>query len=124
MIVGIGIDIVDVNEFQNEIDHRPNEWLERVFTSAEQTYCKNEADPYRGFAGTLAAKEAALKALGTGWTDQSDLRDVEVVRANNRPEPVLHRGALQTSDGLNVTRSFVSITYTRDFAAAVVVLEA
>ena len=58
MIVGIGLDLVDIREFQAEVDEKREEWLVRVFTTREREYCGTQADPYRHFAGTFAAKEA------------------------------------------------------------------
>jgi len=123
LIVGVGFDLVDVNELQTNVDQQPEEWLERVFTVAERTYSSQQPDPYRSFAGTLAAKEAALKALGTGWTDHSDWQDVEVIRECERPLLVMRGAVLELSKRLKVVRSFVSISHTKDHAGAVVILE-
>ena len=123
MIVGIGLDLVDIREFQAEVDEKREEWLVRVFTTREREYCGTQADPYRHFAGTFAAKEATLKALRTGWTDQSDLKDVEIVRRQECPE-ILFSGALSTLVAdRKIRTTFVSITHTKDHASAVVVLE-
>ncbi len=123
LVVGIGLDIVDIREFQAEVDAKREEWLLRVFTEGERAYCQSHADPYRHLAGTFAAKEAALKALGTGWTDNSDLNDVEITRSEGRPVVVL-RGRVQEMAGVQRVRTqLVSITHTKDYAAAIVVLE-
>jgi holo-[acyl-carrier protein] synthase len=123
MIIGVGLDLVDVRELQNEIDEKRQEWLERVFTAAEREYCARQSDPYRHFAGTLAAKEATLKALGTGWTDQSDWQNVEVSRELEKPNLLLSGPLKEMSTQLKISQLFLSITHTRDHAAAVVVLQ-
>jgi holo-[acyl-carrier protein] synthase len=123
MITGVGLDLVDVRVFQDEIDEKREEWLERVFTVSEREYCERQPDPYRHFAGTFAAKEATLKALGTGWTDQTDLRNVEVIRTGERPQLALHGSVMEIIRRQRIMNQFVSITHTRDHAAAVVVLE-
>ena len=123
MIVGVGFDLVDVEELQGEVDSTGAEWLQRIFTATEQEYCGRQADPYRSFAGTFAAKEAALKALGTGWTDQADLLDVEVGHNSGKPVIALNRHLLEVSNRLGVRSVFVSISHTKSYAAAVVVLE-
>jgi holo-[acyl-carrier protein] synthase len=74
-------------------------------------------------AGTLAAKEATLKAFGTGWTDQNDWQNIEVIRELERPSLLLSGPLEEMSVRLKISRFFLSITHTRDYAAAVVVLE-
>jgi holo-[acyl-carrier protein] synthase len=123
MIIGVGLDLVDVRDFQSEVDEKRQEWLERVFTVAEREYCSRQPDPYRHFAGTLAAKEATLKALGTGWTDQSDWQNIEVTRELEKPNLMLSGPLMEMSMRLKINQLFLSITHTRDHAAAVVVLQ-
>ena len=123
MILGIGLDLVDIREFQTEVDEKREEWLARVFSAKERDYCGSQADPYRHFAGTFAAKEATLKALRTGWTDQTELRDVEVVRREGCPEIVLSGSLTGLASDRRIRTTFVSITHTKDHASAVVVLE-
>jgi holo-[acyl-carrier protein] synthase len=123
MILGVGFDLVDVGELQEEVDSRREEWLKRVFTATEREYCERQADPYRSFAGTFAAKEGVLKALGTGWTDQSDLLDVQVGHNQDRPVISLSGSFLEASQKIGVRNLFVSISHTKNYAAAIVVLE-
>ena len=123
MLIGIGLDLVDIREFQSEVDERREAWLARVFSAEERKYCENQPDPYRHLAGTFAVKEAALKALGTGWTDDSDLRDVEIFRREGKPQIAFGGSVMKLSKRRKVRRQFVSITHTKDYSAAVVVLE-
>src|SRR5271167_1191349 len=98
MIIGIGIDLVDVAEFRADVDRQKEPLLQRLFTSLERHYCSSQPDPYQNFAGTLAAKEATMKAFGTGWTDHVDWQHVEVVREpSGRPTLVFKRELLEMS---------------------------
>lgn len=124
MVIGIGLDIVDINELQQDVDADPQEWRNRVFTSTEQNYCSAQADPYRSLAGTMAAKEAVMKAFGTGWTDEIDWQHIEVTHElSGRPIVTLHAPLLKLANDLGATRWAVSITHTKDTAAAVFILE-
>ncbi len=123
MIIGVGLDLVDINELQSEIDEKREPWLKRVFTAGERAYCAQQPNPYRHFAGTLAAKEATLKALGTGWTDQTDWQHIEIIRDQEKPSIVLYGSTRELSNRLDVGRQFVSITHTQVHAAAIVILE-
>ena len=123
MIVGIGFDLIDINELQSDIDSKREQSLERIFTASERAYCSAEPDPYRSFAGTLAVKEATMKAFGTGWTDESDWQDIEVIRNVGKPSLLLKGTLLGLSIQMKIARSFVSISHTKDYAAAVVILE-
>lgn len=124
MVIGIGLDIVDINELQRDVDNEPEEWRNRVFTTTEQSYCSAQADPYRSLAGTMAAKEAVMKAFGTGWTDEIDWQHVEVSHEpSGRPSVMLHAPLLKLAKDLGAKRWVVSITHMKDMAAAVFILE-
>lgn len=123
MIVGVGLDIVDVDEWEAEVNRAGLRWIERVFTAGERSHCEKHADPYRSFAGVLAAKEAALKALGRGWSNETDWQDVEVMHDSGQPTVLLRGSALEISRQMSVNRIFASISHTKHYAAAVVILE-
>ena len=123
MIVGVGIDIVDIDEWEAEVNQAGLRWIERVFTSAERSYCQKHPDPYQSFAGMLAAKEATLKALGKGWSNETDWQHVEITHNSGQPTVSLKGAALEISRGLRVNRIVVSISHTKHYAAAVVILE-
>lgn len=123
MITGIGLDVVDIDEWQTEVDASGPPWIERVFTAGEREHCRGQADPYRSFAGIFAAKEAALKALGKGWSDDTDWQDLEISHDDGRPILLL-KGALHAlAAQVSATKALVSITHTKYYAAAVVILE-
>ncbi len=123
-IVGLGIDIVSVPSLRESIDSSPA-YAIRVFTSVELAYADGCPDRYQTLAGRMAAKEAAMKALGTGWTDEVDWKDIEVTNHDDG-RPILNllgNVKLRTgSSGINGV--WVSISHTPEYAAAVVILSA
>ena len=124
MIVGIGIDVVEVARWAKALERQGDRLVERVFTEAERASCDSRADRVLALAARFAAKEACLKALGTGWAEGLGFRDVEIVRNGNQPpQLVLHGEAVSRATALGVTRSHVSLTHQPGLAAAVVVLE-
>ena len=123
MIVGLGLDVVDIDEWEQEVNARGSTWIERVFNATEQDYCKGQADPYRSFAGLLAAKEATLKAFGTGWSDDADWQDIEVLHYHGKPVISINGALLAARIETSITRIAVSVTHTKHYAAAVVILE-
>src|SRR4051794_17124900 len=123
MIVGLGLDVVDIDEWEQEVDAKGSTWIERVFNAREREYCKSQADPYRSFAGLLAAKEATLKAFGTGWSDDVDWQDIEILHEDGKPAISITGALLAARKEISSTRIAVSVTHTKHYAAAVVILE-
>jgi holo-[acyl-carrier protein] synthase len=124
MIIGIGIDIVNVGEVQDNIDKQRDKYLARVFTSGEIDYAKSGADPYQRFAARVAAKEAAMKALRTGWSDEVDWQNIEVAnQQTGEPVIILHGGAKKRATELGVKKVWVTLTHTPEIAVAEVLLE-
>jgi holo-[acyl-carrier protein] synthase len=127
-VVGIGIDAVDIGRFRKVLDRRPS-IVERVFTDAERADATGRGDAAEHLAARFAAKEAVMKALGTGIGGFA-LRDVEVVRTGGtgagRGAPSLRlsdRAASLAADR-GVRRWHVSLTHTEDLALAMVLAEA
>ena len=121
MIIGLGIDIVDVDDFRSRLD---DALMEEVFLPDEAGYALSMARPWEHFAARLAAKEAAFRALGSGRHDGLRWRDVEVLRASSGAVGLaLHgtAGELALSRGVDVCH--VSLAHTRSAAVAVVVME-
>ena len=124
MIVGTGIDIAEVNRIANSIARFGRRFLERVFTADEIRYCESKANKAERYAARFAAKEAAMKAIGTGWNRGVTWRDVEVRRApGSRPTMVFHNKAGEFFRQLGAVRAHLSITHTKDSAMAQVILE-
>jgi len=124
MIVGIGLDLIDIRELQDEIDERREQWLKRVFTAGEPHFWTRQPDPYRHLAAALVAQEPTHKAFGNGWTDRTDWLDIEITHDRGKPNLVLKGSVMRIHKKLHISKQFVSITHTQIHAAAVVVLEA
>lgn len=118
MIVGVGIDVAETSRFR-----KPSlRVLTRLFTPAERAWCSRQPRPAIHFAARFAAKEAALKAMGTGWSGGIAWTDVEVVRAATGAVSLKLRGrAAREARRMGIRRWHVSLTHVRALAAAVVV---
>lgn len=124
MIVGIGTDLAEVRRIQKSVEQFQERFLSRVFTEAERAYAFSKANVAERLAARFAAKEAGMKAIGTGWRRGVTWKDFEVV---NEPsgKPLLRlSGVAESIAGhLGVTQISLSLTHTRDTAFAVVILE-
>ena len=119
-VVGVGIDLVDIDRFRAALRRRPA-ITDRVFTGSELEYARRAVDPAARLAARFAAKEAALKALGYGLGGMR-MADIEVVRADDgRPELVLHGDARSRAATHGVGRWLVSLSHTDHLAQATVV---
>jgi len=124
MIVGSGIDLVEIGRIQHSMDRYGSRFLDRVYTGAEQAYCLRKRKAAESFAARFAAKEAGAKALGTGIRNGVNWLEIEVVReAGGRPAIQFHGRAAQVAARLGVTHAALSITHTTALAMASVVLE-
>ena len=124
LIIGLGVDIAEVGRIQAAIERHGETILRRLYTPAEREYCERFKNKYERFAGRFAAKEAAMKALGTGWSRGVRWVDVEVVRQKGgRPTVRLHSEAAKISERLGVKNISLSITHTADQAFAQVIFE-
>jgi holo-[acyl-carrier protein] synthase len=124
MIVGLGLDVVETARIARMLAEHGHRFRERVFTAAELEECRERHDEAQALAARFAAKEACLKALGTGWRRGSGLRDVEVVRADGgAPTIRLAGGAATRASERGVRTVHVSLTHERGLAAAAVILE-
>ncbi|MBV9083576.1 MAG: holo-ACP synthase [Acidobacteriaceae bacterium] len=124
MILGIGTDLAEVPRIRRTIEQYGNRFLNRVFTDAERTYASRKANAAERFAARFAAKEAGMKALGTGWSQGVTWRDIEVVNEpSGRPTLRLSGVALEIAEHSGVKRISVSLTHISEVAFAVVVTE-
>ena len=124
MIVGTGIDIAEVRRIAESIERFGARFLHRVFTEAEIEYCDSKANRAERFAARFAAKEAAMKALGTGWNHGVRWRDVEVARKpGSRPTIRFHGKAAEFAARLGANNVALSLTHTPEQAIASVILE-
>src|SRR5256885_3287693 len=124
MIVGLGVDIAEVERIKAAIERRGEAFLRRVFTSAEREYCERFRNKFERYAGRFAAKEAAMKALGTGWRSGVRWQDLEIIRERSgRPTMALSGEAGKIAKRLGVKRIALSITHTETQALAQVIFE-
>ncbi|HEX7289343.1 MAG TPA: holo-[acyl-carrier-protein] synthase [Candidatus Angelobacter sp.] len=124
MIVGTGVDIAEVPRIRAAVERFGNRFLERVFTPEEVRYCTAKANPAERLAARFAAKEAGMKALGTGLRLGITWHDVEVVRQpGGRPAIRFTGKAAEFAERLGCKRAHLSLTHTAEQAMAFVVLE-
>jgi holo-[acyl-carrier protein] synthase len=124
MIVGTGIDITEVPRIRQTIERFGERFLRRIFTAEEIRYCDSKANRFERYAARFAAKEAAMKALGTGWSRGVRWVDCEVVRMpGGRPTMTFHGKAGEFAAKLGVKNAALSISHTAEQAIAQVILE-
>ena len=124
MIVGSGVDLCEVPRIQQAIARHGQRFLERVFTPLEIAYADQKANRFERYAARFAAKEAGMKALGTGWRGGIAWRDFEVANlASGRPTLRFHGQAAQIAEKMGVRNIALSLTHTREQALAMVILE-
>jgi len=124
MIVGIGIDLVEIARMERAIARHPERLIQHVFTETEQRECENRYRPAMHYAARFAAKEAFLKAVGLGLRGGMKWRDIGVVHASNgKPSLVVEGRAAERMRELRAVRALVSLTHTDNHASAVVLLE-
>ena len=124
MIVGLGVDISEIDRIEAAIRRHGRAFLERVFAPQEIAYCERHRGSAERYAARFAAKEATMKALGTGWRLGVRWVDIEVVREpSGRPTIELRGAARQHADRLGVSRIHVSLTHSGNLAFAEVIFE-
>lgn len=124
MIVGVGTDIVEVGRLERGYERHRRRLLERLFTPREIAYCEGQAHPFESYAARFAAKEAFLKALGSCTRDGIAWPHMEVVRDGRGPPALALTGqALDAIRARGVANVFLSLSHTREYGVAVVVLE-
>jgi holo-[acyl-carrier protein] synthase len=125
MIVGLGLDIAETDRVEAAIVRHGTAFLERVYTPREVAYCQKHKNQFERYAARFAAKEAAMKALGTGWRLGVRWRDIEVANEpGGKPTLNLEGVARQFADGLGVKHISLTITHSGNLALAQVIFEA
>ena len=124
MIIAIGIDLVEVSRIEEIFARRGERFRARIFTADEISYCEQRASKLASYAVRFAAKEAAMKALGTGWSGGVGWMDVEVVSLpGGAPALRLQGRALELMRDIGANKAHVSLTHSGNLAIAEVVLE-
>jgi holo-[acyl-carrier protein] synthase len=124
MILGVGTDLAEVERIGRSVERFGDRFLTRVYTPRERVYAMAKANWAQRLAARFAAKEAGMKAIGTGLSRGVSWQHLEVVNEpSGRPTLHLHAEALKRANALGVKRISISLTHTRDLAFAVVILE-
>jgi holo-[acyl-carrier protein] synthase len=124
MIVGLGVDITEISRIEAVMQRRGKAFQDRIFTPSEIAYCERHRNRAERFAGRFAAKEAAMKALGTGWARGVRWLDIEVVREpSGKPSLKLSGAARAIADLLGVNHIALTITHDGNTALAQVIFE-
>lgn len=121
-IIGLGLDATDIPRIADTIARYGERFLRRVFTDGEVAYCTRRKAPAIHFAGRFAAKEATMKALGTGHSQGVLWRDIEVVRRGGPPQLQLHGGAARRFASMGGSSSLLTITHSDALALAQVLI--
>lgn len=124
MITGIGIDIEKIDRIERIIERWGQKFLDRIFTKGEQTYCLKRVTSSQSFAARFAAKEACMKALGTGFSRGVRWLDIEVVRPPGQPPAIkLHGRSKEIADSIGLVNISLTITHSDNFSHALVIFE-
>lgn len=127
MIVGTGIDLIEVSRMETALQKKDNGLIKKIFTKLEIDYCKRKANvaiQSQHYAGRFAAKESFFKAIGTGWRGGIHWKDVEVVNDEfGKPDLALKGKAKEIVKKMNVNAIHLSISHTKKTATAIVILE-
>src|SRR2546421_709822 len=121
-IIGLGLDATDIDRISDTIVRYGERFVGRIFTEAEIAYCTRRRVPAIHFAGRFSAKEAAMKALGTGHSQGVLWRDIEVLRHGGPPQLQFHGGAARRFAAMNAGSSLLTITHTDALALAEVLI--
>ena len=121
-IIGLGLDATDIERIAATIERYGERFVRRIFTDGEVDYCTRRRVPAIHFAGRFAAKEAAMKALGTGHSQGVLWRDIEVIRRGGPPQLQLHGGAARRFAAMSGRSSLLTITHSDDLAMAQVLI--
>jgi holo-[acyl-carrier protein] synthase len=122
-IVGIGLDLVKIDRIRSIAERWQARFLDRLYTKAERRYCLARPSPHASFAGRFAAKEAVLKALGTGWSDGIRWQDIQVLNdRTGRPRATVTGRVKTLMKRAGITDIHISLSHDTDYAVAQAVL--
>jgi holo-[acyl-carrier protein] synthase len=124
MIVGTGVDLAEVPRIKASIERYGGKFIGRIYTPAEIAYVERKANKFERYAARFAAKEAGMKAIGTGWRRGVTWQDFEVANLpSGKPTLLLHGVAAKVAEELGVKNISLSITHTSELGMAHVILE-
>jgi holo-[acyl-carrier protein] synthase len=124
VILGTGIDLAEVDRIRQAIGRHGHRFIDRIYTSSEIAYVESKANRFERYAARFAAKEAGMKAIGTGWKRGVRWQDFEVANLpSGKPTLTLHGVAAEVAANLGVRSVALSITHTALQGMAIVILE-
>jgi holo-[acyl-carrier protein] synthase len=124
MILGTGTDLCEVDRIREAVERYGSRFLERIYTPGEQAYVERKANRWERYAARFAAKEAGMKALGTGWRRGVRWQDFEVINLpSGRPTLRLHGVAKEIAEAQGVRQIHLSLTHTAQMALAIAIFE-
>ena len=124
MIVGTGVDLAEVPRVRHLVERYGRRFIERIYTASEIAYVERKANRFERFAARFAAKEAGMKAIGTGWRHGVTWQDFEVANLpSGKPTLRLHGVAARVAEKLGVRNVSLSLTHTAELGMAHVILE-
>lgn len=122
--MGIGIDVEEVARIRDAMERHGQRFVDRIFSPGEIAYVERKANRYERYAARFAAKEAGMKAIGTGWRRGVRWLDFEVANLpSGRPTLRMHGVAAKVAEGLGVRNIALSLTHTAQQGVAIVILE-
>lgn len=121
-IIGTGLDATEIDRIEEAIKRYGDRFIRRVFTAGEIAYCQRKKDFAPSYAARFAAKEAAMKALGTGQSQGVFWTGIEVVRHGGPPMLKFHGGAAKRFEKIGGTKSLLTLTHSKELAIAHVML--
>jgi holo-[acyl-carrier protein] synthase len=123
MIAGIGVDIIEVARIKRVLEKNPA-FRSKVFTEQEIEYCESKADPGLSYSVRFAAKEAFMKALGTGWNHEVSWSEIEtVMRPDGSPELIISGNTKAALINRDIINCHLSLSHEKEYSVACVVLE-
>jgi len=121
MILGTGIDIIEIDRIKESVDKFGDHFLNKIYTKTELEYCLKKSSKYQHLAARFAAKEAVYKALTTGWHEAATWQDIEITNEPNGMPIVTLKGKLKTF--LSTDKSLkISISHSRDYVACIAIV--
>ncbi len=124
MILGTGIDIIEINRIRDSYEKLGRNFVEKILLESEIAYCLDHRDPAPQLAARFAAKEAISKAFGSGISDELGWHDIEITKCESgQPEVVLHGKGLELLRKRGASHIHLTLTHAREYAAAMAIVE-
>jgi len=121
MVIGIGIDIIEIDRIKKSVDEYGDQYLQKVYTPDEIKYCLAKKNKYQHLAARFAAKEAIYKAISSNWSSEFGWQDMEIINAPNGMPEVKFKGNLEKF--LSNEKSLkISMSHSRDYVACVAIV--